>query len=184
MTRPWETIEEKLLVDGAPWLRVWEDTVRLPSGRILHPFYRYRKSDFASVFCVTDEGHVLVQRRYRHGPRVVTFDLPAGYVDDGEAPEAAAARELMEETGFEARHWRALGAFTTDGNAGGSRCHMFLATGARKVAEPREDDTEEAELLILPRAEVRRALDAGGFATLAAAATVARGLLETGHDAA
>lgn len=178
MTRPWETVEEKLLVDGSPWLKVWVDTVRLPSGKILHPFYRYRKQDFVSIFALTADGRVVVERRYRHGPRKVTLDLPAGYIDAGETPVAAAARELLEETGYEAASWRALSTFTTDGNSGGSVCHPFVATGARRVADPREDETEEAEILLLSPAEVRRALDEGGFATLAAGAMAARGLLE------
>lgn len=177
MTRPWETVAKRLVLDGAPWLRVWEETVRLPSGRTLAPFYRYRKSDFCCIFAVADDARVLLQRRYRHGPRAVTLDVPAGFVDEGETPLDAAKRELMEETGHEAAAWRALGQPFTDGNSGGGQAHMFLATGARRVGEPREDDTEEAELVHLTEAELRRALDAGGFATLAAVATVSRGLL-------
>lgn len=180
MSGPWTVVNEKLLVDGAPWLRVWVQTVRLPSGRELHPFYRYQKSDFVSIFAIADDGRVLVERRYRHGPRAVTLDLPAGYVEAGETPAAAAARELREETGYDAPTWRALGSFTTDGNSGGSVCHMFLATAARKVGEPQEDETEAGELLLLAPAEVRRELASGGFATLAAGAVAARALLEIG----
>lgn len=178
MTRAWEVVDSRLVVDGAPWLRVWEDTVRLPSGRTIHPFYRYRKHDFVSLFVTTREGLVIVERRYRHGPRAVTLDLPAGYVEPGEDPLKAAARELLEETGHEAAGWRSLGSFTTDGNAGGSVCHMWWGREARKVADPVEDETEEGEVLLLPLAEVRAALREGGFATLAAGATAARGLLE------
>lgn len=165
------------MLDGAPWMRVWAETVRLPSGRLLQPFYRYQKSDFVSMFVLDAEGHVLVARRYRHGPRTVTLDIPAGYIEPGEDPLTAAARELREETGYEADTFNDMGVFTTDGNGGGSRCHMFLARGARRVAQPQEDDTEEAELLLLPIATVREELEQGGFATLAAAATVSRGLL-------
>ena len=179
MTRPWETVQERLVLDGAPWLRVWEETVRLPSGRTISPFYRYRKSDFCSIFATTERDEVIVEERYRHGPRAVTLDLPAGYIDDGEAPLAAGARELLEETGYEARAWRSLGHCVADGNSGGSTCHILLATGARRVGEPREDDTEEAEILLLSRGEVRDALESSRFLTLAAQATAARGLLAT-----
>lgn len=180
MLRTWDVLKEELVLDGAPWLRVWVETVRLPSGRTLHPFYRYQKPDHVSIFALDAEGRALVQRRYRHGPRVVTLDVPAGYLEPGEAPQATAARELLEETGFEAAAWTPLGVAQTDGNGGGSRCHTFLARGARRVAEPHEDETEAGELLALPLDEVRRALEAGGFATLTACATVARGLLTLG----
>jgi ADP-ribose pyrophosphatase len=175
--RPWETVESKLVLDGGPWLQVWSETVRLPSGRTISPFYRYQKSEFVSIFALDGNSRVLVERRYRHGPRTITLDLPAGYIEPGEEAMATAARELVEETGYEADTWNALGTFTTDGNGGGSKCHVFLARGARKVAEPAKDETEEAEILLLPIAEVRQALEDGKFATLTAAATLAQGLL-------
>ncbi|HET6404553.1 MAG TPA: NUDIX hydrolase [Candidatus Thermoplasmatota archaeon] len=175
--RPWETVSSRVVLDGSPWLKVWEERVRLPSGRELSPFYRYEKSDFATIFALDTEGRVPLERRYRHGPRAMTLDLPAGYVERGEEPLATAKRELLEETGYEAAEWHALGSVHTDGNSGGSRCHFFLCTGARRVAAPAEDDTEEAEVLLLPPAELRAALDAGGFATLVATACAARGLL-------
>lgn len=177
MTRPWEVVSSKLVLDGAPWLSVWEDTVRLPSGRTLSPFYRYRKNDFASIFAVTEDARVVVERRWRQGPRALTWDMPAGYIEPGEEPEAAARRELLEETGYEAARWTPLGSVTTDGNSGGSRCHFFLAQGASRVGEPALDDTEEGEVHLLPLAEVRRLLGEGGFATMAASAMAAHGLL-------
>lgn len=183
MTRPWEVLEERLVLDGGRWIRVWEETVRLPSGRTLAPFYRYQKTDFCSIFAQTTDGRIVAARRYRHGPRAVTLDLPAGYIDRGEDALSAAKRELMEETGHEAPGWTPLGVLTTDGNGGGSRCHVFLATGARKLAEPREDDTEESDLLLMTPAELRHALETGAFQTLVGFATASRGLLAMGSPA-
>lgn len=177
MTRPWETVSSTLALDGSPWMRVWVDTVRLPSGRTLHPFYRYEKMDFAAIFAITEEGRALVLRRWRYGPRAPTLDIVAGYLDEGEAPLEAAKRELLEETGRDARAWEPLGSVHTDGNSGGSVCHFFLARDARRVAEPADDDTEEAEILTMDASGLRDALERGEFKTLAGAATVARGLL-------
>jgi ADP-ribose pyrophosphatase len=177
MPTPWETVGSELVLDGSPWLKVWAESVRLPSGRVIKPFFRYQKPDFATIFALDETGHVIVERRYRHGPRRLTLDVPAGYVEPGEDALAAAARELVEETGYEADTWTALGTFTADGNGGGSLCHVFLARGARKIREPIEDETEQADVLTMAIADVRMELENGGFATLAAAATVARGLL-------
>ena len=181
--RAWETVSSRLVLDGSPWLRVWEERVRLPSGRVIEPFYRYRKNDFASVFATDGEGRVLVERRYRHGPQAFTLDMPAGYIEPGEAPEAAARRELLEETGYEAARWSGLGSVTVDGNSGGARCHLFLARDARRVAEPAEDDTEEAEVLLVEPRELRARLDAGEFLTLVGSSCAARGLLAIEGDA-
>jgi len=175
--RAWETVDSRVVLDGSPWLTVWEERVRLPSGRELSPFYRYQKHDFATIFATDAQRNVLVQRRYRHGPRVVTLDLPAGYIEPGEEALDAAKRELLEETGHEASIWAPLGTVHTDGNSGGSRCHFFVASGARRVAEPADDETEEAELLPMPMDKLREALDSGAFATMVATACAARGLL-------
>lgn len=173
----WEVVDSRLVLDGSPWIRVWEERIRLPSGREITPFFRYEKSDFATIFATDAAGDVIVERRYRHGPRTVTLDLPAGYLEPGEEPLAAAQRELREETGYEASAWHAFGSVHTDGNSGGSRCHFFLATGAKRVSDPAEDDTEESEILLMPPDALRAALDSGAFATMVATACAARGLL-------
>lgn len=59
--------------------------------------------------------------------------------------------------------------------------HLFLALGARPVAQPDSDDLEDQELLLLSRAEIERALSEGAFKVLAWSAVVAMALhfLET-----
>jgi ADP-ribose pyrophosphatase len=69
-----------------------------------------------------------------------------------------------------------------DGNRGGGHGHLFLARGARKVAEPDADDLEEQELLTLSRAEVEAALLAGEFKVLSWATVVALALVTMGSD--
>jgi len=63
-----------------------------------------------------------------------------------------------------------------DGNRGAGVAYPFLATGARRVAEINADDLEEQELLLLSRAELETALDAGEFKSLPWAAAVALAL--------
>ena len=100
-----------------------------------------------------------------------------GYLDEGEQPLEAARRELLEETGYEAEEWRPLGRYAVDANRGCGVGHLFLAIGARKVAEPAADDLEEQELLTLTREQVETALAAGEFEVMSWAATMALALL-------
>jgi len=58
------------------------------------------------------------------------LQLPAGYLEDGEEPEACARRELLEETGYVADEWESLGAYCPDGNRGFGQAPFFLARGA------------------------------------------------------
>lgn len=162
-------------------MEVGEERVELPDGRIVDGFLWVRTREFAIVVAVTPEGHVLLQRSYKHGPRRIAISLPAGYLEDGETGLEAARRELREETGYEADEWRSLGRFTVDGNYGVSTEHAFLATNARRVGDAGmagHDDLEEIELLTLPLADAVALIGRGEVAQLSSTAALALAALE------
>jgi ADP-ribose pyrophosphatase len=99
---------------------------------------------------------VIVERQYKHGPAHMVLTLPAGAVDPGEAPLAAAKRELLEETGYAAAEWHPLGSYTANGNYGCGCAHIYLARGCVKTAEPTSDDLEHTTLLTLTNDELMR----------------------------
>src|SRR5207302_8271202 len=55
------------------------------------------------------------------------WEIPAGTLEEGEAPETAAVRELREETGYQAAHWRKLAEFFPSPGVLSERMHLFLA---------------------------------------------------------
>jgi len=79
-------------------------------------------------------------------------EAPAGLVDDGEAPEEAARRELREECGLEAQHWEELGSAWSSPGFTDERIHLFLATGLRHVGGDDPDEVIE-ERLRMPLAQ-------------------------------
>lgn len=171
---PWETLADETLLAAGPWFRVRKERVRARGAAEAHDWYMIDKGDFATVVALTDAREVVLTRQYRHGVAAVTLDLPSGYVEPGEDADAAIRRELREETGYEATAWSPLGSFTVDANRGAGRAHMFLATGARRVAQPEMDgDLEEIEVLLLPLDEAMRRVRAGEFRTLAPVACLA-----------
>lgn len=175
--RPWKTLASRTLLERPPWLTVGEEQVELPDGRVID-YLRLRLRDYAVAVALTPSRELVVERSYKHGPRSVTFQLPAGLLEDGEDPLEAAKRELLEETGYASDDWRSLGRFIADSNYGANWAHAFLALDARRVAEPRSGDLEEIEVSLRPLEQVMDDLRAGTMALLSSAAALALAYIE------
>jgi len=87
-----------------------------------------------------EEARVVMIRVYRFALDRDTWELPAGTLEAGEAPEACAPRELIEETGFEASSLTKLGSFHTTPGMTDELMHAFVATGLREVGQRLEED--------------------------------------------
>jgi ADP-ribose pyrophosphatase len=148
------------------------EKVALPNGRVIDEFLSVKTRDFAMVVAFTADGRIVMERSYKHGVRRVALSLPAGYLEPGEDPVAAAKRELLEETGYAADDWKPIGRWTVDGNYGVCMEHAFVARGARKVGEPAHDDLEEIAIELHSREEVIEALRSGDIAQLSSAAAL------------
>jgi ADP-ribose pyrophosphatase len=142
---PWQIVESTWVLES-PFLRVRRDRCRLPDGRIAPGHYFLEKEDFSMVVALTGAREVLVVREYKHGLGTVVLQLPAGFVERGEEPAAAARRELLEETGHAAASLEPLGSFPLFPSLTASRGHLFLARDVARVAEPRLDEFEVVEV--------------------------------------
>lgn len=170
MLEEWKTLSRKVLLDRAPWLVVEEHEVELPDGRVIPDWTWVIVPDFANVVAITPEGRFVCFRQPKYAVEGVSLAPPAGIIEPGETPLAAAKRELLEEAGYEADEWISLGAYPEDSNRGVAMGHFFLAKGARPVAQPNADDLEDQELVMLSRDEVVEALCSGGFKVMSWAA--------------
>ena len=95
----------------------------------------------AVMMPVDEKKRVLLVRQYRLPARASLWELPAGRVDPGEKLLAAAKRELAEETGYRARHWKKLVSFYPSPGYVAEKMTIFLATGLTAGrARPMEDE--------------------------------------------
>ena len=151
--RPWRILSSEYRIQ-TPFLRLRADRVELPSGHVVDDYFVRESNGFCVVFAVTADGNVVLVRQYKHGVGEIVVELPAGMIEPGEPPEVCAARELAEETGF-AGTIEHIRTFVADPTNSTSRMHLFVARDAERIATPDPDVTEEIEVMLVPRTEVR-----------------------------
>jgi ADP-ribose pyrophosphatase len=138
-----------------PAFSVTTDHVQEPGGvrtrrDIIH------HSGSVVVLAVDDSAatpRVLLERQYRHAATDYLWELPAGRIDPGENELKAAQRELLEETGYTASHWRRILKFYASPGFVAETMAVFLATGLREgAAQPEEDEIIYKRMVPLPTA--------------------------------
>jgi ADP-ribose pyrophosphatase len=98
---------------------------------------------------------VILERQYRHAAGQFLFELPAGKIDAGEAPLAAAKREMIEETGYRAKKWKMLVKYFASPGFLGEWMQIYLAQEIREgVAQPEID--EQIEVMRVPLSEAMK----------------------------
>ena len=114
--------------------------------------------DAVAVVALTDDNEIVLVRQYRHPMGDYQLEIPAGLLDvDGEAPEAAAARELAEETGMKVRELRRVLGFAN--SAGWTDEHTTIFVGRGAVPDTTmndfeaEDEEADMQVVILPFSE-------------------------------
>ncbi len=142
------------------WFRVRCDTVELPSGSVVDDYFVAVREDFALVAALTPSDELVLVRQWKQGIGAVTLELPGGIVDD-EEPEAGAARELLEETGYVCTGLSRVGGGPLDPSKETNRVHLFLGTGAEPQKAQELDETEEIEVVLIPLASARAAIRRG-----------------------
>ncbi len=137
------------------WYKVRREEVQLPNGRVLNDYYVSVRPEVVLVFPVTSENEVILVRQYKHGAREVLLELPGGIVDDTDASvEAAAQRELLEETGYQSAHWTKLAVIYDDPTKNTNQFHLFLAMQAYQTQGQKLDHTEDINVEKVPLADV------------------------------
>jgi ADP-ribose pyrophosphatase len=132
----------------------YAENVTLPNGVTLD-MEIIRHPGAAAIVPVMADQRVLLLNQYRHAVDGFIWEIPAGTLDAGETPRCCAARELIEETGYSARHLEKMAEITPLPAYSDERIHLYLATDLA-VADQRLDADE---LLYVHSVELDRAME-------------------------
>ncbi len=144
-----------------PVFSVVTDHVLEPSGvRVRRDVVRHSGS---VVILPVDESpsepRILLVRQYRYTAKQYLWELCAGRIDKGESELKAAKRELQEETGYSAKHWKRILRFYASPGFVAETMAIYLARDLRMgVAQPEEDEDIEVKFFPL-RAAVRMVMN-------------------------
>jgi 8-oxo-dGTP pyrophosphatase MutT (NUDIX family) len=149
MIKPWKRIRSQPPQSFRVFSVRTDTTISPRTGR-KHDFYILESRDWINIIPLTDNQQVVMIKQYRHGSRGVTLEIPGGLVDAGDTPKKAAARELLEETGYQAKEWKKIGVVNPNPALFNNRCHTFLAQDIKKITDPLPDQTEDIEVVLIP----------------------------------
>lgn len=118
--------------------------------------------NWVNVIAMTAEGKILLIRQFRPGTMQEEIEIPGGCIDPADpSPEHAAARELLEETGYAGENARIIGKVSPNPAIQGNLCFTVLIDNVKKVSEPQLEDTECIETEEVSVKKIKEMISAG-----------------------
>ncbi|MCK5852349.1 NUDIX hydrolase [bacterium] len=165
----WKFEKRKTLVKSE-WIKHHLDTLTLPSGKQIDFHALEFPMKVAGILPVGDDGRILLTLQYRYMADSMSWEIPAGNVPEDEDLLIGARRELIEETGYDAKSLELIYEFYPQIGRSDHYFHVFVARGLKQVTEGFDTD-EVAEVKWFTEKEVLQMIDdktiIDGFTTMA-----------------
>ncbi len=156
-----ERIDRTLVRQGAI-VDIYEDTVKLPNGKIEKWDFVAHRMGAACVVPVTPDGHILLVRQYRPALDRYTWELPAGCRDEVDEPtDITARREMEEETGYTSDDITQLLSLKSTVAFCNELIDVYLARDIRRIGEQNLDPAEEISMKLWELNDILEEIYAG-----------------------
>jgi len=174
--KKWKLLKSTIIVNNQ-WCKVRQDEIELPTGKIIDDYFVSIRPEVALILPVTSNQEIILVRQYRHGASEILLELPAGtFNPEKESPEAAAIRELKEETGYIAEQVTPLLMLYDNPVKDTNKIHLFIAEDVTKTGQQELDITEEIEVVLVPIEAVMAKIVAGEISVAGTVAAIFLGL--------
>ena len=157
----WDLLESRHEDAGLILFEKRIDRLRNPRNGEIFERLVLESADWVNVVALDAQRRSVMIRQYRFGVGYTTLETPGGMVDPGEDSKAAAARELLEETGFESNKWTYLGAVEPNPAFHNHFCHHWLAEEVERTGEQDVGAGEMITVELMTQQAVRDAVVSG-----------------------
>lgn len=178
--KKWRVLGSKILLENR-WIRVRQDEVELPDGTVRNDYFVRETKQVVYAFALTQDNKVILNNQYKHGVADFIKEIPVGMMEDGESPEVAIKRELLEETGYAPNELKLLAQFYGDPTGSNTKIWCYLATGCTKLASPQANPAEMIELEFVSIAKLKQYIKQGKINGQGALAAILHGLAALGE---
>jgi ADP-ribose pyrophosphatase len=179
--KPWEKLDSRPMGDFRIFT-IRSDRKLSPRTQKAHEFFVIDCVNWVNVIALTPDRQVVMVEQYRHGSDTVELEIPGGMMDPHDSsPEAAALRELREETGYAGEKPRIIGQVFPNPAIMSNICYTVLVENCRCAHPVEFDHGEDLVTRLVPAVELPRMVASGKIRhSLVAAAIYHFDLLQRG----